>query len=68
MHGPKNKIVLPQQAKVINIYKTTRVKLLKANTAIWFNKQCRSKGRTPGYINITVNGQSVHFVGYFPHN
>jgi len=25
MHGPKTKIILPQQAKMINIYKTTKV-------------------------------------------
>jgi len=35
---------VPQQAKMIDIYKTAKVKLLKANAATWFNKQCRSKG------------------------
>jgi hypothetical protein len=33
----KKQNVLPQQAKIINNYNTTRVKLLKANAAIWFN-------------------------------
>jgi DNA gyrase/topoisomerase IV subunit B len=37
MLGPTFKIILPQQAKILNIYKTTKYKLLKANTAIWFN-------------------------------
>jgi ribosomal protein L37AE/L43A len=58
IHGPRNKIVLPQQAKMIKIYKGTRMQLLKTSAAIWFNKQCRSKGCTPSYINITANGKS----------
>jgi hypothetical protein len=45
---------------MINIYKSTRVKLIKINAPMWFNKQWRSKGCTPGYINITVNGNSQH--------
>jgi hypothetical protein len=39
MHGPSCKIVLPQQANLINTCKNTRLKLLKTNAAIWFNKQ-----------------------------
>jgi hypothetical protein len=36
------KIAVAQEAKIINIYRNTRLKLLKANVAIWYNKTCRS--------------------------
>jgi hypothetical protein len=35
--GTKVKIVAPQKAKLMNIYKNTKHKLLKTNAAIWFN-------------------------------
>jgi len=43
MHGTNIKIISAQQAKICNIYKNTRLKLLKTNTAIWFNKMCKIK-------------------------
>jgi len=39
MHGATIKIVNAQQAK-LNDYKNTKLKLLKANAAIWFNEMC----------------------------
>ena len=36
-----------QQAKLINDYKNTRLKLLKTNAAIWFNKMCKTKQLKP---------------------
>jgi hypothetical protein len=41
MHGAMIKIINAQQARLINIYKNTKLKLLKVNAAIWFNKICR---------------------------
>jgi hypothetical protein len=43
MHGMHIKIIQAQQAKIYNIYRNTKLKLLKTNTAIWFNKMCRTK-------------------------
>jgi hypothetical protein len=45
-----------QQAKLHNIYKNTKLKLLKTNAGIWFNKMCRDRQLKPNYINITING------------
>jgi hypothetical protein len=58
MLGATIKIVTPQQAKLMNIYKNTKVKLLKTNAAIWFNKICRDRHPQPHYINIRVNGRN----------
>jgi hypothetical protein len=43
MLGVYIRIVNAQQAKISNIYKNTKLKLLKINAAIWFNKVCRIK-------------------------
>jgi hypothetical protein len=44
MHGKTTiKIIDAQQAKLQNIYKNTKLKLLKTNAAVWFNKMCRIK-------------------------
>jgi len=43
MHGETLKFVYAQQAKPYNIYKNTKLKLLKTNEAIWFNKICRDR-------------------------
>ena len=48
--------VLAQQA-TLNNYKNTKLKLLKANAAIWFNKLCRIRQLKPNYINNKINGQ-----------
>jgi len=45
------------QAKLSTVYKNTRLKLLKTNVAIWFNKMCRIKHLRPKYINIKINGR-----------
>jgi hypothetical protein len=52
------KIIRAQQAKISNIYKNTKLKLLKINAAIWFNKTCRMKGLKPDYISVTINGNT----------
>jgi hypothetical protein len=38
MRGTYVKIIQAQQAKICNYYKNTKLKLLKTNAAIWFNK------------------------------
>jgi len=40
MHGVNNnvKFVNAQQAKIINLYKNTKDKLLRTNDAIWYNQ------------------------------
>jgi hypothetical protein len=63
MHGINTKSSSPQQAKSTVQYRNTKLKLLKMNAAVWFNKMCQSKQLTPKYISIKVNGhnqQSEH--------
>jgi hypothetical protein len=43
MQGTTIKITDAHQAKLGNNYKNTKLKLLKTNVAIWFNKICRIK-------------------------
>jgi len=38
MHSTDIEIIEVQQAKIYKIYKNTRLKLLKTNATIWFNK------------------------------
>jgi len=38
MHGETIKILSAQEAKLNNNYKNTKLKLLKTNAAVWFNK------------------------------
>jgi len=53
MHGATVRfIVNAQQAKLNNSYKKTRLKLLKANAAIWFNKLSKAKQLKPKYIIV----------------
>jgi len=57
MHGTTIKIIDAQQAKLRNNYKNTKLKLLKTNAAIWFNKMFKIKHLNPNYINIKINGK-----------
>ena len=47
------KIIEAQQAQKKN-YKNTELKLLKTNTAILFNKICKTKQMTPKYFNVKI--------------
>jgi hypothetical protein len=62
IHGATTKIIDAQQAKLHNIFKNTKLKLLKTNAAIWFNKICIIKQLKPNYINIKNNGRIVHLL------
>ena len=55
MHGETNEFVNAQQAKLYNIYKNTKLKLLKTKAAIWFNKICRDTHLQPNYIGFKIN-------------
>jgi len=57
MHGETLKFVNAQQAKPYNFYKNTKLKLLKTNASIWFNKICRDRQLKPRYINIKIKGR-----------
>jgi hypothetical protein len=53
MHHMNIKIIIgAQQTRFHNIYKNIKLKLLKTNDAIWFNKMCRTKHLTPKHIHI----------------
>ena len=41
MHRATLNTVNTQQAKLNNNYKNTKLKILKTNAAIWFNKMCK---------------------------
>ena len=58
MHGMYVKIIEAQQARLCNNSKSTKLKLLKTNAAIWFNKMCKIKHLKPNYINIKINDKS----------
>ena len=55
MHGETVKFTGTQQAKPYNIYKNTKLKLLKTNAAIWFNKIYRKNHLQPKYISLKIN-------------
>ena len=57
MHGTTIKVIDAQQAKLTNIYKNTKFKLLKTNAALWYNKICKEKQLQPRYISIRTGGQ-----------
>jgi len=50
MHGETIKLVDAQQEKYYNIYKNTKLKLLKTNAAIWFNKGANSVTSVTAYV------------------
>ena len=56
MYGATIKIVSAQQTELSNNYKNTRLKLLKMNAAIWFNKMCKVKQLKLNYITVKING------------
>ena len=58
------KFVNAQQAKPCNVYKNTKLKLLKTNAAIWFNKICRDRQLQPRYINIIKKCMCWCFIHY----
>jgi len=55
MHGTNVKIIEAQQARLCYSYKITKLKLLKTNSTVWFNKMCKIKHLKPNYINIKIN-------------
>jgi hypothetical protein len=57
MHGATIKIINAQQARLNNTYKNTKLKLLKTNAAIWFNKICRDRQLKPKYISFKISGR-----------
>jgi len=58
MHGSTMKFSSAQQAKIYNNYQNTKLKLLKTNAAIWFNKMCKIKHLKPSYIHFKTNGKT----------
>jgi hypothetical protein len=50
------KIIYAQQAKTISSFKHAKLKLLKTNAVIWFNKICRINQLTRKYVTIKIKG------------
>jgi len=61
MHGANMKIVDAKQAKTCYTYKSTRLKLIKTNAALWFNKMCRIKQLKPNYILFKSNRSTFKY-------
>jgi len=59
MHGATTKIIEAQQTKLCNISKNAKLKLVKSNAAIWFNKMCRIKQLKLNYINNRIKGEKL---------
>ena len=59
MHGVTMKFIEAQQAKLCNTYKNTRLKLLRTNMALRFNKICRLKHLKPNYIHFKTSGNKL---------
>jgi len=53
------KIINAQQARLCNSYKNTKLKFLKTNAAIRFNKTCEIKHLKPNDIIIKINGKKL---------
>jgi len=65
MHGANMKIVDAKQAKICYACNNIRIKLLKTNAALWFNKMCKIKQLKPNYIQFKSNGKfSFKFNGH----
>jgi len=65
MHGATTKIINAQQARLNNIYKNTKLKLLKTNASIWFNKICRDRQLKPKYISYKMYGATIKIINIF---
>jgi len=63
MHGVTMKFIEARQTKLCNTYKNTRLKLLRANAALWFNKVCRLKHLKPNYIHFKTSETLCASVG-----
>jgi len=55
MQGLNMKFGNAQKAKLCNNYQNTKLKLLKTNAAIWFNRMCKIKHMKPNYIHFKTN-------------
>ena len=52
-------IIDAQQTRMHNIYKNSKLKLLKPIAAIWYQKICKAKQLTPIYTHTTFNGNKI---------
>jgi hypothetical protein len=59
MHIIYIKILEAQQSRMCNIYKNMKLKLLKTNASMWYNKICKAKQLTLKYIHIKINGNNT---------
>ena len=63
MHGATIRfIVNAQQAKLNNIYKNTKLKLLKTNAAIWFNKMWCIRWLINWSDSTKIHGATIRFI------
>ena len=56
MHGTGIEIIIDvQQTKIYNSYKNTKLKLLKTNAVIWFNKICKTNIACVKHLNCKLH-------------
>jgi len=53
------KLIHAQQAECVKNYKNAKLKLLKVNASIWFNKQCQAHHATPKYAQIHLKVDEI---------
>jgi hypothetical protein len=51
-------IITAQQAKLAHTYKNIKLKILKCNASIWFNRQCKVNNLTPKYAQFNTKSQN----------
>jgi hypothetical protein len=49
---------IASQAKTINAYKNSKIKLMKCCANVYFNKQCIAQKITPAYAKIKIEQTS----------
>jgi len=59
MHGVNMKIIDAKLVKVYYAYKNTKLRLLKTNAGLWFNKMCPIKQLKQNYIQFSSNGRTL---------
>jgi hypothetical protein len=52
------KRVNDEHAKITNLHKKSRNKLVRTNAAIWYSKVCRAKHLAPKYAHINIKNNN----------
>ena len=59
------KIITAKQAKITHTYNNIKLKLLKCNASIWFNRKCNTNNLTPKYTHFNTKTQNDRDITFF---